>query len=192
MTTIDYRKESLRRRNALSAGERAKKSAAICSLVSRYEGFVRAETVLLFLSFGSEVDTRPLIEKAWHAKKNVLLPVCQPKHQMICLPFTPDTPLCDGWGGLKEICTDAAIKPLSPETIDFCLVPGAAFDCHGHRMGYGAGYYDRFLPKLSPRTVIGACAFEVQVWKEHELPQTKTDYPLPRLWTEDGCYEFTS
>lgn len=76
--------------------------------------------------------------------------------------FTPQTPLVTTRGALQEIPADAA-EPIALAQIDFCLVPGLLFDPYGTRLGYGAGYYDRFLPKLSEDCTILAAGFDCQL-----------------------------
>ena len=95
--------------------------------------------------------------------------------------FTPQTPLVTTRGALQEIPADAA-EPIALAQIDFCLVPGLLFDPYGTRLGYGAGYYDRFLPKLSESCTILAAGCDCQLGGS-PLPRDATDYRLPEIWT---------
>lgn len=72
------------------------------------------------------------------------------------------------------------------ESLDAVIVPGVAFDHSGGRLGYGGGYYDRFLPKLRPDTVKIGVAYELQLIKQ--IPVEEHDVHLDRIVTETGIY----
>lgn len=191
MNAQEFRTMMKERRKTLSEIERYTASQAITERVINLKQWKEAKTVALFLSFGSEVSTEGLIYDALNKGKNTVIPVCQNNFKLLFSRYTPETPLITTKMGLKEIAP-AAIDPVDTSTIDFCLVPGLAFDMHGHRIGYGAGYYDRFLPTLSSNCFIMACAFDVQVYHDGILPQNDTDYPLDYLITEKNLYRFFS
>ena len=97
-----------------------------------------------------------------------------------CL-YTPDTPLVTTLGSLREIPQEVA-EPIDIESIDFCLIPGLLFDPYGTRLGYGAGYYDRFLPKLPSHCTMLAAGFNCQLVGT-ALPYEATDYHVPEVIT---------
>lgn len=181
MTKDEWRALAIARRKALTAPERERESQRLTLAIVDDPRWQRAETVLLFLSFGSEWETAPLFQAAWATGKRVALTRCLPHHEMEACLYTPDTPLITPHGSLKEIAPEAA-QSLPLEAIDFCLVPGLLFDPYGTRLGYGAGYYDRFLPKLSPNCTLLACGFDCQLTGS-PLPAEITDFRLPEIWT---------
>jgi 5-formyltetrahydrofolate cyclo-ligase len=88
--------------------------------------------------------------------------------------------------GTFGILEPAGEKGISPEEIDLVVVPGVAFDKRGNRMGYGAGYYDSFLPKLRPEVKKVAVAFEIQV--TDSLPAEEHDVKMDLIITENTIY----
>ena len=181
MTKDQWRKLGKEARKALSSEERLIQTNAICNAITTDPRWQRAKTVLLFLSFGSEWDTTPLIEDAWANDKTVALTVCYPDHQMNPCLYTPDTPLVTTLGSLREIPQELA-TPIDINSIDFCLIPGLLFDPYGTRLGYGAGYYDRFLPKLPEHCTMLAAGFNCQ-FVGTALPYEATDYHVPEIIT---------
>jgi 5-formyltetrahydrofolate cyclo-ligase len=78
----------------------------------------------------------------------------------------------------------AAGEPVGPEEIDVVVVPGLAFDRRGHRVGYGGGFYDRFLGRLRPDALTVGICFSVQV--VDEVPHGRGDRPVDLVVTEQG------
>ena len=82
---------------------------------------------------------------------------------------------------------EGKLYPVDPKIIDLCLIPGLAFDLEGHRIGFGAGYYDRFLPLLKPGTPKMALAFDFQI-SPKPLPHEAHDVKLDFICTEKKVY----
>ena len=138
----------------------------------------RASTVMLFSSFGSEVSTRSLIERL-HARGVV---VALPRIEgaaLVPIRYAPGDPTTTTTFGAEEPVADAR---LDPPSIDVVGVPGVAFDRGGRRIGYGGGYYDRFLRGLPAFTV--GLVFGLQV-VEDELPAGRFDLPVDAIVTEE-------
>ena len=190
MTAEELRKQMTEVRQALSPEAREAATQSFTERLCALPEWLRADTVALFLSFGSELDTRSVIETAFSEGKQVLLPICQKDYHMIFSVYTPTTPLITTGMGLEEIAPEA-IQEVPPENIDFCLVPGLVFDDTGARIGYGAGFYDRFLPRLSEDTAIIGAGYDCQVIKNSPIPQKGTDVRLPMIVTEQGIYRST-
>lgn len=112
----------------------------------RLPQYRNAEVVMLYLSFGSEVDTWPLLEQAWTDGKRTLAPKVRryPK-ELLAVEITAKTDLEPSFWGVYEPVSDQAFDPAA---IDLVVVPGLAFNHKGYRLGYGGGYYDRFLPQV--------------------------------------------
>lgn len=147
-----------------------------------------ASSIGVTVSSRREWDTRSIIEKAWEEDKRV----CVPKsiHDTKVLHFyeiTSFRQLEKGYFGLEEPLPDKTVR-CHGEDMDLLIVPGLVFNRQGYRIGYGGGYFDRFLAGFSGRTVslLHSCqlvgSFEVEA---HDLP---VDF----LITEDGLIQTKS
>ena len=180
---IEADKDVLRRRMrsfraGLGGDLRERTDAAICVRLLATEEFDRAGTVLSYLSFGSEVDTHTIIERAWEVGKQVALPRVEGERAMGWYLIESFDGLSRSQLGVEEPAPDPACR-LEPSACSdaVALVPGLAFDRFCYRLGYGGGYYDAFLAGFSG-TTIGLCR-EVQfigslealgVLEEHDRP----------------------
>ena len=142
----------LAERAALAADARERTDAGIAARVAGLPEFAAADTVLTYLSFGPEVDTRAIIRQAWAAGKRVALPCCVPGTRAMEW-YVVDT--LDGLVrcrfGMEEPAPDPA-RAVAPDAVGphaLALVPGLAFDRRGFRIGYGGGFYDRFLAEFA-------------------------------------------
>jgi len=126
-----------------------------------------------------EVDLRPLLRRLLRRGKTILLPKIIGPGKMV---MTPVARLSDakaaGPHGIPEVDGAAWDGP-----IDVALVPGVAFDDAGYRLGYGGGYYDRWLEKYPGLPTLG-CFFSFQ--RTPRLPVEPHDRPLTRIFTEQG------
>lgn len=161
---------------------REAKSREIRRQVLELPQFHRAKALLLYLSMGSEVDTWGIFEQALAAGKEVFAPRCLDKQgHMAFHRVDSREDLVAGAFGLLE--PDPARCPLwQGESGALCLVPGLAFDEEGFRLGYGKGYYDRFLGSR-PVEAVGVC-FEGLLLPR--LPRGPFDRQVARLVTEAG------
>lgn len=131
----------------------------------------------LYYPTRNEVDVRPLVNDLWRRKKVVVFP-------RIC----PDTNLMEfrqvysfddfTAGSFKLMEPDISCSIWAPEQIEVVIVPGVAFDLQGYRIGFGGGYYDRFLPALKQGAIKIAPVFEFQIIDElpHEEHDQKVDW----------------
>lgn len=122
----------------------------------KYKEFYDAKTVFCYVSAHGEVDTHTLLEELLKTK-TVVVPFCTDSEgSMICVKITSLSDLTEGRFGILEPKNPA---PFPKEEIDFAIIPGIAFDKEGYRLGYGKGYYDRFLDGL-PVCKLGVCKKE--------------------------------
>ena len=160
----EIRRSGFARRNAVPKEERSEKSAAIMERLFDFANFLEARIVLFYMSYGSEVDTEPMIRKALELEKTVALPLVDTRKKKI-LPFrieNLDRDVRPGYRGIREPIPQRC-KQIPVEYINLAIIPGVAFDERGGRIGHGVGVYDRFIPKLDITTRKVALAFECQI-----------------------------
>ena len=144
-----------------------------------------SQTIMVYLSFKNEVITDSLLDYGWKQGKTMVIPICQPNSTIMYASQISDwSQLTLNTFGIRELL-NKAILTLPPENIDLCLVPGIAFDQFGHRLGFGAGYYDRFLAQLNPTAKKIALAYSEQIHPE-QLPQDAYDLPMDHILTDKG------
>lgn len=175
-------------RTGLGAQERARIDGAIAANVEALEAFAGAEVVCTYLSFGDEVDTRALVERAWAQGKTVALPRVVPGTRVMRW-FSVDS--LEGLErspfGVEEPPADLAREVFPAEMIGasgtLALVPGLAFDAAGFRLGYGGGFYDTFLADF-PGAIVGLC--RTCQLSAVPLPRGPYDRPVGLVVTEGG------
>lgn len=183
LTKSELRKLSLGKRAALDPAARDAKSREIARRLFGMDVWRQADTVMVYLDFRSEVATGAIVERALEQAKTVTVPktfVAERKLVAMILSDYPGDLEPGVWGILEPRAQ--CLKPLSPERLDLVLVPGVAFDGLGNRLGYGGGFYDRFLPLLPAGAVIVAPAFDVQVLEQVETGTY--DVPVDLIVTE--------
>ncbi|MCI6274918.1 MAG: 5-formyltetrahydrofolate cyclo-ligase [Coriobacteriaceae bacterium] len=140
------REEYARARARMAPHARAATDARILLELKELPVWQSARLVLTYVSFGSEVDTHALMQAAWVAGKSVAVPRCRASRALDFYAISSEDDLEPGMRGLMEPSRDFG-RPLTPAQMvgSLCIVPGLVFDAEGHRIGYGGGYYDRFL-----------------------------------------------
>ena len=177
------RTEALAKRNAISQEEREEKSSKAAAYLLQSEAFQNAKKVFTFVSMGTEIETRKIMEQAWKEGKIVAVPKTEKERVMYFIPINSSDDLQEGRFHVMEpkgTMEDAVI----PAEGDLFLVPGALFDRRKHRIGYGGGYYDTYFEKYQGYRKIGI-AFSEQL-TEMNIPTEKTDIPLDDIVTENG------
>jgi 5-formyltetrahydrofolate cyclo-ligase len=171
------RKQALAERDRLSPDERKKKSSEIEERLFSLPEFRNARTVLFFASFRSEVETLPMVRRALADGKRVVLPKVRGSELELFEVHDVERDIAPGAWGIPE---PRESRTARVEDIDLIVVPGAAFDDQGNRIGYGAGFYDKLLPLYRGRTV--ALAFELQMVST--VPAVSHDIPVQKIITE--------
>ena len=173
---------ALARRDALCAKPRAAASAEICRLLAELPELREARRVLGYAAVGSECDLSALYETLSARAVCFAFPVCGADGRMEA--FIPAGELVPGRFSIPE--PDPAVSDrLAPEELDAVLVPCAAFDENGKRLGRGGGYYDRYLPRcLRAKAIL--TAFEAQ--RLPQVPCEAHDLSFSLLVTEKGVF----
>lgn len=152
---------------------------AITQRVLQSEWFVQAQTLFVYYSTEEEIATHILIQAGLDAGKTVCLPKCLPEHRMEARQIASLEDLTEQTFGIPEPGAHCAVIPR--EQIDLCLVPALACDRTGYRLGYGGGFYDRFLDGISARTA-ALCASSRMT---ECLPREYFDIPCSGIFTEN-------
>lgn len=174
------RREARARRDGMTPEERERKSEEVAANVLALPAVADAATVMAFSSFGSEVDTGPIIERLERDGRRVALPRVEGRDIVAVAYRSDDRVRPTSFGAMEP----AGGEMLAPEEIDVVIVPGLAFDQSGHRVGYGRGFYDRFLVTLPPDALTVGICFSVQL--VDEVPHGHGDRPVDLVMTEHG------
>ncbi|MFK8250324.1 5-formyltetrahydrofolate cyclo-ligase [Ancylobacter terrae] len=176
----------LRRRAALDAEARRGAAVAAAEHAVQWLGAVADETIALFAPIGSEIATAPLAERLRAGGARLALPVVVGMEDPLQFRFwDADVPLIASRGpGKMAIPAPPADAPIMEPDIVF--VPLAAFDARGHRLGYGAGHYDRTLAKLRAAKRIEAIGYAFAVQELSRLPDEPHDERLDAVITDAG------
>ena len=172
MTKQERRTECRRLRASIPIEGKKKLDELICGRIARSAELERADTVLLYFPIKSEIDLRPLASYCLKMGKTVGLPVTDTAAGEIRFyPLRRGERMHTGAFGIPEPSTDSA--PIKPTRRTLCILPGLCFDRLGNRLGYGKGYYDRFLATF-PGVTVGAVyerlLFDRIESEEHDLP----------------------
>ena len=173
------RRAVLAERDALSGAERAGRSEAIADRLLGLDEVAGAGAVLAFWSFGSEVDTAPLLDRLRSRGTTVALPRTR-DGDIVPVIWTPGSSMTETSFGSREPTDGRVLQALE---LDLIVVPGVAFDRSCRRVGYGGGFYDRLLARTRDGAAAVAIAFGVQV--VDEVPTGPIDRPVDAIVTED-------
>ncbi len=178
----EIRTRRLATRRALPREANEKRSRAICERIMALPEWERARTVLAFVSMPREVQTRVAVEAAWTAGKQIAttrLSRSDPGALELCA-WTRDTPLEES--GMMFLQPPRESPLVADDAIDLVLVPALAVDARGHRIGFGKGFYDRLLPRLTNAFRV-AVAFDFE--QIAEVPNVETDAPVHAIVTDE-------
>ena len=175
------REERLAARETLSEQERAALDDCITQKLLATPEYAEAATVLTYVSVSSEVSTRMFIECALCDGKTVAVPRCLPGHRLEFVAITSLDQLVPAPFNLLEPSKDLSALIEGHMDDSICIVPELLVDTKGYRLGYGAGFYDRFLSTYSGKKI---CLAYQQNLSKTELPHTAFDVPVDMVITE--------
>lgn len=180
------RRRALDARRSLTEEQREDLSLCIYESTIRDPAFQRVTTIATYLPADDEVNTWPLIERAWRMKKRVFAPVVKKNAGMRFYRLSADTALSTNRFGLPEPESDVEIDPRQLQLV---YTPLAAFDDERRRIGMGGGYFDRAFAFMKHRVnyrtpkLIGL-AFDCQ--RVEQISASPWDIPLFQVITESG------
>ena len=188
-TKKSLRTEILSMRNSLSQEERVEKSNVIANNLIQTPEFLNADILLLYASNKSEVDTKKIHLAAQEKGKIIYYPKVEGK-EMEFYPVQNIEDLEEGFCGIKEPNPEIAKRYVAESGDKICVImPGAVFDNEGNRIGYGGGYYDKYLHRLMKSVPANhickiAIGFACQVVETGEIPIEEYDVKYDLLITE--------
>lgn len=189
-TKKQIRSRILKARNALTEEERDQKSREICERLLQSSFYEEAQDILLYASYGSEVQTQLIFDKAVSEGRQVFYPRVIDGETMQFFRVTDLSGLQEGYRGIREPRADGAAYTQQGKAAGrraLLIMPGAAFDGEKNRIGYGKGFYDRFLGAGFAGMKI-ALAFDVQILQEEQIPARETDVRPDLILSETGLH----
>lgn len=162
------RKQILSRRDALTPQERERAALLVTERICGHQWFYLADTILCFVSYGSEIDTTGILQEALAKGKKVYVPKVIGEDMVFYRMYSLKE-LQEGYKGIPEPVGDTESFTYEPDDAEkvLMLMPGAVFDGQRNRIGYGKGFYDRYLAdkeKLQLRTI--AVGYRCQMVEE--------------------------
>ncbi|QDP40611.1 5-formyltetrahydrofolate cyclo-ligase [Radiobacillus deserti] len=181
MDKRSLRLEAKRRLGNMSEEQRKDVQAQLETNLIQSTLWKSASCVGITISYGLEWNTNSVIEKAWDCHKTVSVPKVNPADSsMAFYRITSFQDLEEGYKGILEPKSSCVFIPK--DNLDLLIVPGLLFDKDHHRLGYGGGFYDRFLQDYMGKTI--ALAAEAQLYQG--IPSDTYDIPIQHLITEVG------
>lgn len=178
------RRIMLEKRNSLSSATINIKSAEIQQKFTHSDEFNHSRILASYYPIGSEVRTEKIIRTALKSSRLVALPRTEGEHIKF-YQILLNTDLVAGRFGIKE---PSISNSCVPDNIDILVVPGVVFDTSGYRIGYGYGYYDRFIAKKKKSIICVGLAYEFQVCEK--VPRSYDDQKINVLVTEKRMLYF--
>jgi len=181
-TKKEIRKEMLSRRDLLTADDRSRMSREVIKKIMTLPEYKMAKNLLLFAGYGSEPDTLLFFEEYIKQGKRVYCPLVE-GDTMEFYEVSDISDFTEGYKGIPEPKADENRRYIPCKT-DFMIVPGTAFDREGNRIGYGKGFYDKYLSDRFEGKC-AAIAYSFQVIENGRIPSEKTDQKMSCIVTEN-------
>lgn len=170
MDKKELRRSIRERKRAMTEEEIVSRSEKLGVLFAQSEAYKNAKTIYGYLPYNQEVRTVPMLEQALKDGKKVAVPKVY-GDEMKFLYLDDLTKVSTGYAGIPEPIADG---PVADDETALVLMPGLAFDPQGHRIGYGGGFYDKFLAAEPNHPTLALC-YEFQLLpeldtEEHDIP----------------------
>lgn len=174
----ELRKKILQEMKALSQEQKQAMDRALTEHFLQHPFYQKAKTIATYLSFPHEFQTQELIEQALKDDKKVLIPKTYPKGRMDFVVYDPQQLVKTSFGLLEP---QGDLEVVEPSQIDLIHVPGLAFTTEGYRIGYGGGYYDRYLEHFTGHTLSTVYPCQIQ-----EFNSENHDIPVQEVLIDEG------
>lgn len=183
----EIREIILSKRNLISKTDIMQRSDAITAKIMEMPNYKETTQILAYIGFGSEVRLQKLLMDALKKDKEVYLPRCIPntREMEFYRIYHLEKDLEEGPWGIHEPKENLHRLDCIADK-GLAIIPGVAFDLHCNRVGYGGGYYDRFLPKLPIQWLRIGVAFDEQIVEK--IPKNYFDIPIDCVITDKYLY----
>ncbi len=165
----ELRKQVLQEMKAIPREQKQAIDQALTEGLLQHPFYQETNTIATYLSFPHEFQTQGLIEQALKDGKKVLIPKTYPKGRMDFVVYNPQQLVKTSFGLLEP---QGDLEVVDASQIDLIHVPGLAFTREGYRIGYGGGYYDRYLKHFTGHTL--STVYPCQIWdfipEDHDIP----------------------
>lgn len=180
------REKILNIRKNMDLNEKEKMDEIILKRFYESPHYKQSKKIFIYISYDSEINTRKIIENALSNGKKIYVPRTEFKSKLMdAVEFTSLDNLVESKFGILE--PSISEEHIKPDDLDLIVVPGVAFNASGGRMGYGAGFYDRYFNKINNVKIRKiALAYEFQVVEN--LPMDEFDIPVNQIITEKNIY----
>lgn len=182
MDKKEIRKEIIKKRDTIKIEEKIEKDKAIRGLLKELDLYKNSINIFIYVGFGSEIDTSIFIDDFIKDNKRIFIPKTNiSKKEMNAVEITDLNALEKNKYGILEPKDDNQI--INKNDIDLVILPGVAFDISGSRIGYGGGYYDKYLMDIKDSIPKVALAYDFQLLEdipveEHDI---KADYIITEM-----------
>ena len=165
----ELRKQVLHEMKAIPRTQKVTMDLALTERLLQHPFYQEAKVIASYLSFPHEFQTQELIEQALRDGKKVLIPKTYPKGRMDFVVYDPQQLVKTSFGLLEP---QGDLEVVDASQIDLIHVPGLAFTTEGYRIGYGGGYYDRYLEHFTGHTLSTVYHYQVQdfIPEDHDIP----------------------
>ena len=165
----ELRKQVLHEMKAISQEPKPAIDQALTERLLHHPFYQEAKVIATYLSFPHEFQTQELIEQVLKDGKKVLIPKTYPKGRMEFVVYNPQQLVKTSFGLLEP---QGELEVVEASQIDLIHVPGLAFTTEGCRIGYGGGYYDRYLEHFTGHTLstIYPCQVQDFITENHDIP----------------------
>ena len=165
----ELRKQVLQEMKAIPRGQKQAMDQALTDQFLKHPFYQEAKVIATYLSFPHEFQTQELIEQALKDGKKVLIPKTYPKGRMDFVVYNPQQLVKTSFGLLEP---QGDLEVVDASQIDLIHVPGLAFMTEGYRIGYGGGYYDRYLEYFTGHSMstIYPCQIQDFIAEAHDIP----------------------
>ena len=170
MTKQELRAQIRQLKRAMTEAQIVEASQRLGQLFAASEAYKQAKTIYGYLPYNQEVRTTPMLQRALDDGKRVAVPKCY-GDEMRFIYLDDLSKVEKGYCGIPEPIEDG---PIADDETALVLMPGLAFDKEGHRMGYGGGFYDKFLEKEPNHPTLALCygfqMFPYLETEDHDIP----------------------
>lgn len=179
MNKTDIRKEKITALKSLSGIKKQEAEEKIYANLFRSQYWQQASTIALTMAQKFELNTMPIVKEAWRTNKTIVMPRAKKERVMDFVLYNENTPMMTSSFGLLE--PDSELQPIAKDAIDLVIVPGLAFSKDGYRVGFGGGYYDRFLADFQGiKMALVLKEQQIDFWEPESF-----DIPMDTLITEE-------